>query len=835
MLSAPPAGAALNAMNGFEGGADGTNLAPAPATSGQPSNLTIAGNQAATFTTLGLPPPPPGSHGLVLNNTPASAGATSSHLVITPIFDASIQNDANAAAIEDVINRAIDDYQTRFADPITVSINFREMTTGLGSSTWVYYTLPYQTFINQLAADKTTVDDNTALAHLWTGSVNPVNGKTGMRVKTANIRALGIAGSFPTGLDGGVDGLVGLNTHITDVGSPDTSGRYNLKLTVEHEIDEVLGFGSSLEGTQPIGDTMPEDLYRYSPFSSRSFTRTGDSAYLSIDGVTQLVRLNQGNNAGGDYGDWWSNNGVGNPGPTPPTRVQDAFIYPGRHPALGVELNALDVIGYDPIGPTPSTLPAVPDLVAGSDTGLSSTDNRTSRNNAPGRTLQFTVANTVPGATVTLYADGTQIGTAVAATGTTTVTTSGAGALADGTHLFTAAQTETGKAASDAAGPLSVVIDATPPTILNPGNQSFEIEDTAGTRVTYGPPIVSDNLAPAPTVVVDHPSGSLFPPGDTPVTVTATDLAGNTTTASFTITLNDPAGISRDSGAAYSFTGLADAKLLAVSAGTVTLTGDLSATYPGVSLDVSAGAIVVFAVDQNFQDVSLAGGGNISVGQPPQATGSGAVVTAPSEPGSVAGPSQSSTPTPIPTPAPPPAASAPTAAPVSPAASRPLVLTATRSGYARDGAYANTDLSSDPSLVVKTGPAGLNRETYVTFDLSRVGTTIRSAKLRLVGRLTQPGVTGMEVRAYVVRGAWPAGPLKWANRPAATGPRLASMTVSGTNARWYEWDLTAFLIAQKAAGKRTVTIALKGVTPTTAAALFDAGRAGGNAPRLVIV
>ena len=106
-------------------------LSAAPAAAG-PTNLfpetqlpatAIVGGQGGLFTTIGLPPPAPGSLGPVLNNAPAAA-ATSSHLVITPIFDASIQGDANAAAIEGVINQAIDDYQTRFADPINVSINF---------------------------------------------------------------------------------------------------------------------------------------------------------------------------------------------------------------------------------------------------------------------------------------------------------------------------------------------------------------------------------------------------------------------------------------------------------------------------------------------------------------------------------------------------------------------------------------------------------------------------------------------------------------------------------------------------------------------------------------
>jgi PEP-CTERM motif len=279
-------------------------------------------------------------------------------LVITPTFDATITGDPNAAAIEGVINQAINNYQTRFSDPINVTINFKEMTTGLGSSNWWYYNISYQQFINALTADASTPDDATALAFLPHGATNPVDGSTHINVKTANLRAIGIFG-LNSGLTGGFDGIVGLNTHITDVGSPGTSGQYSLIATTEHEIDEVLGLASALPPNSLIGnDPLPEDLYRYTqgPVGVRTFTNTGDNAYFSIDGgVTDLARFNQGNNSGGDYGDWWSGNGSGNPGPNPPTQVQDAFLFPHRTPVLGVELRALDVIGYNLV-PEPGSL-----------------------------------------------------------------------------------------------------------------------------------------------------------------------------------------------------------------------------------------------------------------------------------------------------------------------------------------------------------------------------------------------------------------------------------------------------------------------------------------------
>jgi hypothetical protein len=78
---------------------------------------------------------------------------------------------------------------------------------------------------------------------------------------------------------------------------------------------------------------------------------------------------------------------------------------------------------------------------------------------------------------------------------------------------------------------LNTTIDTAAPTITNPGNQSFEIVNTAGTAVTYLPATANDNLHPSPLVVHAPPNGSSFLPGATNVGVTATDLAGNVANA----------------------------------------------------------------------------------------------------------------------------------------------------------------------------------------------------------------------------------------------------------------------------------------------------------------
>ena len=79
--------------------------------------------------------------------------------------------------------------------------------------------------------------------------------------------------------------------------------------------------------------------------------------------------------------------------------------------------------------------------------------------------LQFSVANTVSGATVNLYADGQLIGTAVASGSVTVVTTSGSLDLADGVRAITVRQTESGEPQSAESAALSVTIDTVAPSV----------------------------------------------------------------------------------------------------------------------------------------------------------------------------------------------------------------------------------------------------------------------------------------------------------------------------------------------------------------------------------
>jgi hypothetical protein len=83
--------------------------------------------------------------------------------------------------------------------------------------------------------------------------------------------------------------------------------------------------------------------------------------------------------------------------------------------------------------------------------------------------------------------------------------------------------------------------DVDPPTITVPANVVVDATSAAGATVTFAA-TATDNLGPVPpTVSCTRDSGSTFAVGTTTVSCTATDVAGNQASASFTVTVRGAA------------------------------------------------------------------------------------------------------------------------------------------------------------------------------------------------------------------------------------------------------------------------------------------------------
>jgi hypothetical protein len=272
-------------------------------------------------------------------------------LTIHATFDASITGNPNAAAIEAMINRAISVYESLFGDPITVQIRFRYATTGpdgmplsrtaISQSDFVVYEMPWSDFINALRADAKTANDNLANETLpgtaLSAQIKPASAN-GRAVMLNTPPAMFANGNVGNG--GPYDGIVTLNSAVPyQFSRPVNPGNFDAQRSTEHEMDEVIGFGSHAS----LSNLRPQDLFSWSSANHRNVSSNG-SRYFSINGgSTNIVNFNQLTN--GDLGDWAST-----PCPQIHPYVQNAFACQGQSSDIGAnspEGINLDVIGYD--------------------------------------------------------------------------------------------------------------------------------------------------------------------------------------------------------------------------------------------------------------------------------------------------------------------------------------------------------------------------------------------------------------------------------------------------------------------------------------------------------
>lgn len=207
------------------------------------------------------------------------------------------------------------------------------------------------------------------------------------------------------------------------------------------------------------------------------------------------------------------------------------------------QLVAVNVLSAAPNAPTSVK------LTAGSDTGSSSTDGVTQKNNASGASLMFEVTGVESGAVVKIF-EGTTLRGQATATGTSVVVTLDAGSLADGPHTFTATQT-VGGANSNASPAYSFTIDSRQPQFTStpvtsvfvgaPYTYNVANDEEGQTGFAYG-------LITAPTgMTINASTGEIsWTPtaqqtGQHAVLVRATDLAGNFIDQSFNVTVENSA------------------------------------------------------------------------------------------------------------------------------------------------------------------------------------------------------------------------------------------------------------------------------------------------------
>jgi glucose/arabinose dehydrogenase len=169
--------------------------------------------------------------------------------------------------------------------------------------------------------------------------------------------------------------------------------------------------------------------------------------------------------------------------------------------------------------------------------------------------------------------------------------------------------------------------------------------------------------------------------------------------------------------------------------------------------------------------------------------------------------------------------------------SQDYALPAVADATVRNGTFGNTNYGNDVNFFVKkSSTSGNTRESYLKFDLSAITTPITAAKLRLFGALTNVTDAGIpNVAIYkATTTTWSEPTITYNNRPAASTTILAQKPITGTVGQWFEFDLTSFLQAEKAAGRSVVTLVLKATNTTNPVAAFNSGEAVNFPPELVV-
>lgn len=130
------------------------------------------------------------------------------------------------------------------------------------------------------------------------------------------------------------------------------------------------------------------------------------------------------------------------------------------------------------------------------------------------------------------YGIGNEADSISAGTETSTIT------VEDGAWFFVVTAWDNDGNESSPSNEVTETIDATPPVIAIPPDQTLEATSVAGAVATF---IVTatDAVEPNPMVVCVPASGSVFPRGTTVVTCTAIDASGNAASGSFNIIVVD--------------------------------------------------------------------------------------------------------------------------------------------------------------------------------------------------------------------------------------------------------------------------------------------------------
>jgi hypothetical protein len=156
--------------------------------------------------------------------------------------------------------------------------------------------------------------------------------------------------------------------------------------------------------------------------------------------------------------------------------------------------------------------------------------------------------------------------------------------------------------------------------------------------------------------------------------------------------------------------------------------------------------------------------------------------------------------------------------------------------FVKSGVNADLNFGVASGIEIKNAPTTApdnSRNGYVRFSLAGVSSNVNSARLRFFGKAATS--TKSTAVHEVTNTTWiesGAGGITWNNAPVM-GAALGTVTVGLADA-WWEWDVTSFVQAQKAAGATAVSFGVKTVPVSNETQTTFHARENTNDPVLVI-
>ncbi|MDQ1912676.1 DNRLRE domain-containing protein [Paenibacillus sp. GD4] len=162
-------------------------------------------------------------------------------------------------------------------------------------------------------------------------------------------------------------------------------------------------------------------------------------------------------------------------------------------------------------------------------------------------------------------------------------------------------------------------------------------------------------------------------------------------------------------------------------------------------------------------------------------------------------------------------------------------LSPTDDTYVNAGSKSEQNFGASADLLVKYQAADPNvtRQAFLRFDLKPYSLeTIGSAKLRIYGSVTEPGVTSVGISVLGgEQDGWSESTMNWGSKPEAEY-WLGQFAVTPT-ARWHEVDVTSF-IRKQAQGDGSATLILTQETSPGYVTTFKSKESSAYQPQLVI-